>query len=654
MVSRRANLFTAIVGLSLTLLLGPLASADEPSIQNRAKQIWQVLDYLAVDYGAAVSDGQIIEEAEYIEMQEFSQNAEQQLSELPPSSSKDNLVQRAGQLRALIAEKASPTRVANTAREIAAQLVAVYPVPMSPSTAPDVDMGKVLYAAQCASCHGAQGHGDGPLAASLSPPPIAFSDRDRAQNRSVFALYQIISSGVDGTGMPDFAHLTDEDRWALAYFSSTLSYTVDEAAAGRQKWLGNQAIHDLVPNLDALTQITETSLAQAMDPVAARNTLAFLRNEPAAAMGSSSDSLGLAKTKLSQSIRSLEKGDVRAASTLALSAYLDGFEIAEPALAAKDKSLFEALEHSMGAYRVAVNRENLLEAQQLERDLQRQLTAAQSRLGQTADDPVATFLGAFTILLREGVEALLIVVAMVAFLKKAQRKDVLAYVHTGWIVALLAGIATWGVATYLVDLSGASREMTEGFAAIFAAVVLLCVGIWMHQKSMAGRWQQYVKEKLSAALNRKSALMLFLLSFVTVYREVFETVLFFAALWTGGNGAYLLLGMGAAILVLVILAYVMLRTSAKLPIGQFFAASSALIGILAVVLMGKGVAALQKVGIFDITPVAVPQIDLLGIYPSMQTLVAQLLIVLVIAISVGLNIRSQVISTRVGKASSQP
>jgi high-affinity iron transporter len=231
---------------------------------------------------------------------------------------------------------------------------------------------------------------------------------------------------------------------------------------------------------------------------------------------------------------------------------------------------------------------------------------------------------------------------------------VLAYVHTGWIAALLAGVATWGVATYLVDLSGASREMTEGFAAIFAAVVLLCVGIWMHQKSMAGRWQQYVKEKLSAALNRKSALMLFLLSFVTVYREVFETVLFFAALWTGGNGAYLLLGMGAAILVLVILAYVMLRTSAKLPIGQFFAASSALIGILAVVLMGKGVAALQKVGIFDITPVAVPQIDLLGIYPSMQTLVAQLLIVLVIAISVGLNIRSQVISTRVGKASSQP
>ena len=72
--------------------------------------------------------------------------------------------------------------------------------------------------------------------------------------------------------------------------------------------------------------------------------------------------------------------------------------------------------------------------------------------------------------------------------------------------------------------------MTEGFSAIFAAVVLLAVGIWMHQKSMAGRWQAYVKEKLSSALNRRSALMLFILSFVTVYREVFETVLFYAAL----------------------------------------------------------------------------------------------------------------------------
>ncbi|MBE1616042.1 FTR1 family protein, partial [Flavobacterium sp. SaA2.13] len=78
---------------------------------------------------------------------------------------------------------------------------------------------------------------------------------------------------------------------------------------------------------------------------------------------------------------------------------------------------------------------------------------------------------------------------------------------------------TWAIATYLVDLSWASREMTEGFSAIFAAVVLLGVGMWMHQKSLAGRWQAYVKQKLSSALNKRSAIMLFVLSFVTVYRE---------------------------------------------------------------------------------------------------------------------------------------
>jgi high-affinity iron transporter len=108
----------------------------------------------------------------------------------------------------------------------------------------------------------------------------------------------------------------------------------------------------------------------------------------------------------------------------------------------------------------------------------------------------------------------------------------------------------------------------------------------------------------------------------------------------------MLLGMVSAIVVLAVVALVLLRTSARLPISQFFAASSALVGLLAFVLIGKGVAALQKVGIFEITPVAIPQIDLLGIYPSLQTLLAQLAILLVIAASVALNMRSQGLATQ--------
>jgi high-affinity iron transporter len=200
---------------------------------------------------------------------------------------------------------------------------------------------------------------------------------------------------------------------------------------------------------------------------------------------------------------------------------------------------------------------------------------------------------------------------------------------------------TWAVATYVVDLSGASREMTEGFSAIFAAVVLLSVGIWMHQKSMAGRWQAYVRQKLSAALNKRSAMMLFLLSFITVYREVFETVLFYAALWTPGNGIYLLAGLGSGMAILAVIAWLLLRSSARLPIGKFFAVSSALVAILATVLMGKGVAALQKVGFVDSTPISMPRIDILGLYPSMQPVIAQVIIMLVIAGSIAYNLRSQ-------------
>lgn len=615
------------------------ANAQDTATQEKAKQIWQVLDYLAVDYGAAVQNGVVVSKDEYGEMQEFSANAEKQLSELPKTDASAKLVAQASKLRSMIAAKASPDEVGNQSRSLAAEVLKVYPVPLSPTQVPDLKKGAALYQANCASCHGAAGNGDGPLAKSLNPPPIALSEKERAKERSVFSLQQIISHGVAGTSMPSFSQLSEDDRWAIAFFASTMSYTDADRAAGKKAWTENKSLHNAVPNINALTQATESGLERQI-AANARPILAHLRSEPEQLMASNEDSLALAKKRLSESVQALQVGDKANASRLALSAYLDGFEIAEPALAAKNKELFNDLEKGMGAFRAIVNRGQLDEAKNAEQQLQVKLTQAQDALTTATDDPLATFLGAFTILLREGLEALLVVVAMVAFLKKADRRDVLVYVHAGWVVALAGGAVTWAVATYLVDLSGASREMTEGFSAIFAAVVLLGVGIWMHQKSMAGRWQAYVKDKLSSALNRRSAMMLFLLSFVTVYREVFETVLFYAALWTGGNGGYMLLGMGAAILILAVVAFVLLRTSARLPIGKFFAASSALVAILAFVMVGKGVAALQKVGVFEISPIPFPQIELLGIYPTTQTVVAQMLIVMIIIASVIYNIRS--------------
>ena len=226
--------------------------------------------------------------------------------------------------------------------------------------------------------------------------------------------------------------------------------------------------------------------------------------------------------------------------------------------------------------------------------------------------------------MREGVEALLIVIGMIAFLRKAERRDVLPYVHAGWIGALLAGGVTWAIATYAVSISGAEREVTEGLSALFAAIVLLSVGIWMHQKSTAGRWQQYLQEKMSAALTRRSATFLFVLSFVAVYREVFETILFYAAMWNEQDSSAILAGLGLGLVVLAVIAFALLRLGTRLPIGQFFRFSSILIAVLAVVLVGKGVAALQEAGWISQALAAVPQIEWLGLYPTWQSILAQL------------------------------
>jgi len=181
-----------------------------------------------------------------------------------------------------------------------------------------------------------------------------------------------------------------------------------------------------------------------------------------------------------------------------------------------------------------------------------------------------------------------------------------------------------GIATYAVSISGAEREATEGLSALFAAIVLLSVGIWMHQKSMAGRWQQYLQEKMSAALTRRSATFLFVLSFVAVYREVFETILFYAAMWNEQDSSAILAGLGLGLAVLAVIAFALLRLGTRLPIGQFFRFSSILIAVLAVVLVGKGVAALQEAGWISQALAAVPQIEWLGLYPTWQSILAQL------------------------------
>jgi high-affinity iron transporter len=213
---------------------GSAAAAD--ATETRARQIWQLLDYVAVDYGGAVASGNVLQASEYAEMQEFSATAERELRELPDRKGTESLLRQISELRDAVANKADPATVARIARALSGALRTVYPFPMSPSIAPDVTHGAQLFEANCAACHGLLGHGDGPAAAALNPKPTVLTDRTRARERSLFAVYQIVGSGVQGTAMQGFGSLSDMDRWALAFFVGTLPYSPSDQNQGAKLW----------------------------------------------------------------------------------------------------------------------------------------------------------------------------------------------------------------------------------------------------------------------------------------------------------------------------------------------------------------------------------------------------------------------------------
>ena len=598
------------------------AAAHGATAGQQAQATWRLLDYIAVDYREAVADGRVKNPLEYDEMREFSATAAANLATLPEKPERARLLAQAKALQASIADKSEPGRVAEQAKALAAALLKAYPVPLAPAGVPDVARGAALYAENCASCHGAKGEVPAAVAATMDPPPIAFADRARARDRSLFGLYQVISQGLDGTAMQSFAHLPEADRWALAFHSGTLAY--GETAAG-ERLFDDPEVRAAIPDLAALVALTPAELEAKLGAEKAAAVISYLRSNPGALVPAGP--LQLARTRLRESLAAISAGDRGEAKRLALSAYLDGFEPVEAVLATRDGALMVEVEQAMAGFRSAIARgESEPQLRGRMAAIEGLLDRADAALAPEAESPVATFLGAFAILLREGLEALLVVIAMIAFLRKADRPEALRYVHGGWAAALGAGAATWAIATYAIGISGASREITEGVGSLLAAVILLSVGIWMHGKSQAAEWRRYIQEKMQGALSRGSGWFLFGLAFIVVYREVFETILFYAALWTADNGATILAGAVTGAAVLALIAWAMLRLSRTLPIGQFFRYSAILIAVLAVILAGKGVGALQEAGMIGITPLAgIPRIAMLGLFPTAEAIGAQLL-----------------------------
>lgn len=352
------RLVTALV------LVGALVGSASAQTDSQAAAIaWRLLDYLAVDYGGAVAeDGRIVSPSEYDEMVEFAQQVHDRLTALPVAPAQPSLVARTESLQAAISRKASPAEVAGLAKRLKDDLLAAYPVPLAPAAPPDLVRGAALYADQCAACHGARGAGDGPAGKDLKPPPVAFNEAVRARVRSAFGLYQVIDQGLEGTAMASFAHLPAEDRWALAFFIGTLASSAADSERGKTLWQSDPALREKVPNLQALTLMTEAELAKDVGDDKALALMAWLRRHPDAIAPGTGQTLGLARRKLAESVAAYEAGDHKKATDLALSAYLDGFEPLEPSLKARDDALMVRIESAMIDFRATLAKGESVEA----------------------------------------------------------------------------------------------------------------------------------------------------------------------------------------------------------------------------------------------------------------------------------------------------
>jgi high-affinity iron transporter len=627
---RRALWHLAMV--SLLCLLGGVGLAAAQASTEQAQTLLHMLDYIAVDYPEFVQDGAVLDQAEYAEQLDFAQHARLMLDQLPSHPDKAMLLDQADRLIALIQDKRPGDEVAALANQLRWHLIRAYHVEVAPKRPPDLRAAAALYQAQCAACHGPQGHGDGPAGAGLDPKPSDFHDRHRLDQRSVYGLYSTITLGVQGTGMASFRHLGDDERWGLAFYVSQLASSEADRQRGAALWQSGVG-RPWFPDLASLATATANDV-RAEHGEDGAHLLAYLRGQPELVASSGESPLARSVRLLRESLGAYRRGEVPAAQELAASAYLDGFELVEASLDSVARRLRMAVEAEMLRYRTLLKgREPVAAAEAQVARLQELLAEVQQRLEGTRLPAGAAFLSAFVILLREGLEAVLVLAAIFALLIKAGRRDALPYVHAGWMAALALGGLTWLIASYAVAISGSTRETTEGVTALVAAAVLLYVGFWMHSKAYAERWRTFLQGQLRDALSARTMWALALVSFLAVYREAFETVLFYQALWMQAAPAYapLLGGLLTAAVALAVLSWLILRGSVRLPLGLFFGATSGLLALLSVVFVGKGIAALQEAGALPVDPVDLPGIPALGLYPNLQGLALQALLILLIA-----------------------
>ncbi len=616
---------------------GSFAFAQDDPNNNSARLLVHLLDYLAQDYGMAVSDGKILNQYEYDEQVEFIHAAMEASQKLSSQSSKDTSSQKISQkisqrisddilneletLQSLILSKDSPEKVSALCRKIQTEVIQETGLSIAPSKWPGLASGKKLFSQNCTQCHGPRGGGDGPLAKGLNPTPTNFLDPDHMKEVSPFKVFNTTRLGIPGTGMAPFARFSDKEIWDLAFYVVSLRYQErheDLTASGTKPAL-------------SLDQVASSSDKE-LEPGLKDHDLASLRlySED----GENLSSITIARTHLDQALLDYKANEYDSARKNALMAYLDGIEPIEPRLKANDAKAVQEIEMLMANVRSSIERrKSVEEVKQAIGQAHGLLNEIEKTLESKMSSPWFAFLASFGIILREGFEAILIIIALLGVVRASGSTLAARWIHGGWIVALGCGVMSWFFSGWLMGISGAGRELMEALTSLLAVVVLLYIGFWLHSKTEITRWTAFIESRVKLALQKSQLLTLGAISFMAVFREAFETVLFLRALWLEGGESIktpLLAGTGSSFILIFVLAVVLLKFSVQIPIRKLFNLSAGVILALAVILTGKGFHAFQESGWVSITSFPLNlRSDFVGLYPTFETLLSQVVVCII-------------------------
>jgi high-affinity iron transporter len=341
------------------------------------------------------------------------------------------------------------------------------------------------------------------------------------------------------------------------------------------------------------------------------------------------------RMQLDETLRLHKEGNYDGALLTSRSAYLDSYENVEIPLRPIDPDFTLEMEIKFAELRNLIQDHapyGQVESKVVE--IRRGLDESERLVSGTGVlAPTIAFSTSFSIIFREGLESALIIGAILTYLEASRNNRFKKHVYYGIMIALGATAVTWFIAEFIIDISGASRELIEAIAGVSAVAVLFWVSFWVLNKIETKRWIEFVKAKVWKATTTGSIMVFVLLSFFTVYREGFETVLFYQAMLSFAKYMewYVVAGLVVGLAVIVATAIVVRKLGRRLPLKVLFAVTMGIGAYMSIAFMGNAIREFQEVGYISTTHLigTVPRLDInlatmTGIHPTVETIVAQI------------------------------